>query len=193
MTISLIERFVWSLVWYCAKQSQNPLHSLIVRFFRGQNGQHDSYFWRRILNILYIQRDFSPCSTGVISLTSLGPTWTSESRYWEEKKASVDKGIPGVFHSLQSLKHMFCKWILSFKHGFYTDQHSLTTPPNLSMNFPWGELCVFLTAAQRALPCYPCPGPLCAAKTKRPNLARVWLQALSARAELSARALLTNN
>lgn len=117
--------------------------------------QHNRYFWRRIWNILSIQTDFSPCSTGVISLTSLGHTWMRESRYWEEKKASVNKGISGMFHSLQSLKQMFYKWILSFKHGFYTDQHSLTTPPKPSMNFPSGELGVCLTPAQRAPSCYP--------------------------------------
>lgn len=72
-TMSLLKRFVWSLVWYCAKQIQNLLHSPIVRFIRGQNGkaQHDSYFWKIYTDrYLYIQTDFSPCSTGIISLTS---------------------------------------------------------------------------------------------------------------------------
>lgn len=140
--------------------------------------QHDSYFWKIYTDrYLYIQTDFSPCSTGVISGTSLGCTGMSESRCWEEKTASVYKGVPGVSNSLQSLTHMFCKWILSFKHGFHTGQHSLTTPPNLNTNFP-AELSVFLTKAQRAPSCYPCPGPLCAAKTTKQSLARTWLQAL---------------
>lgn len=180
----------------------SPKSTLECYCYAGKESTHKknwSFFLRKIWNILCVGTNFTPCSTGIIFLTSLSCTWMRRAAV-RRMEVSADKGILPVINQLPLLEHYLnmhsvngCYLSNTF-FFFFLAWNSLDILHFSKIRRAWTshqENSEFSTWKPRELPHTTHPALLQTAKQIR-NLALCRL-ALWQKEELLAKTFLTNN